>query len=113
MTPAEFQTLHITQSPGMNTNTHTSNSITFSFSIVLIAPIQIDSTSSCCHCQNSFTNRFTKDSLRQLLVDMLQVNSFFTLSSISFISSKNDEEFVTGLHNAYTEKQNGLHRIYS
>jgi len=79
MTPAEFQTLRITQSP------------------VLIAPLQIDSTSSCCHCQNSSVNRFSKNTLRQLLVDML----------------KNDEEFVTGLHNAYSEKQNGLHRIYS
>jgi len=79
MTPAEFQTLRITQSP------------------VLIAPVQINSTTSCCHCQNSSMNRISKDTLRQLLLDMLQ----------------NDEEFVTGLHNAYTEKQNGLHRIYS
>jgi transcriptional regulator of met regulon len=76
MTPAEFQTFRIPQSP------------------VLIAPVQINSTSSCSHCQN---NRLSKDTLRQLLMDMLQ----------------NDEEFLTGLHNAYTEKQNGLRRIYS
>ncbi|CAF0834176.1 unnamed protein product [Adineta steineri] len=83
MTPAEFQTLRMPQSP------------------VLVAPIQIASTSSSCHhCQHQPTscmNRFSKDSLRQLLVDMLQ----------------NDEEFLTGLHNAYTDKQNSLHRIYS
>ncbi|UJR10501.1 hypothetical protein I4U23_014704 [Adineta vaga] len=83
MTPSEFQTVRTIQSP------------------ILIAPIQTSSTpSSCCHCQhqqNSSTNRFSKDTLRQLLVDMLQ----------------NDEEFLAGLHNAYTEKQNGLHRIFS
>ncbi|CAF3390249.1 unnamed protein product [Rotaria sp. Silwood1] len=82
MTPAEFQTLRITQSPSF------------------IPSIQNDVTTSCCHCQNqqiSSMNPFSKDTLRQLLIDMLQ----------------NDEEFLTGLHNAYTEKQNDLHRIYS
>jgi len=81
MTPAEFQTLRVTQSP------------------VLIVPTQTE-TSSCIHCQHqqsSFINQFSKDNLRQLLVDMLQ----------------NDEEFVTGLHNAYLEKQTILQRIYS
>ncbi|CAF1316087.1 unnamed protein product [Adineta ricciae] len=83
MTPSEFQTIHPIQSP------------------VLIAPSQIAiSPPSYCHCQhssNSSTDRFSKDALRKLLVDMLQ----------------NDEEFLTGLHNAYVEKQNSLHRIFS
>ncbi|CAF2095494.1 unnamed protein product [Rotaria magnacalcarata] len=78
MTPAEFQTLQIPQTP------------------VFIPQIQTDPVASCLHCQNSSMNRFSKDTLRQLLIDML----------------KNDEEFLTGLHNAYTEKQNDLHRIY-
>lgn len=40
--------------------------------------------------------QISKDTLRLLLIDMLH----------------NDEEFITSLHNAYTEKQNSLHRIY-
>ncbi|CAF1156161.1 unnamed protein product [Rotaria sordida] len=82
MTPAEFQTLQLTQSPAF------------------IPSIPNDVITSCRHCQNqqiSSMNYFSKDTLRQLLIDMLQ----------------NDEEFLTGLHNAYTEKQNDLHRIYS
>ncbi|CAF0876288.1 unnamed protein product [Rotaria sp. Silwood1] len=83
MTPADFQTLHFTESP------------------VRFSPTQIDSSSTSCHrCQHQQSpsvNHFSKDYLRHLLVDMLQ----------------NDEELVTGLHNAYIKKQTILHRIYS
>ncbi|UJR35391.1 hypothetical protein I4U23_028148 [Adineta vaga] len=80
MTPAEFQTLQNTPSPGkFNENVSGSNDL-----------------SSCHQCQQ-VESSFSKDNLRQLLVDILQ----------------NDEEFVTGLHNAYIEKQIHLHRLYS
>ncbi|CAF0803806.1 unnamed protein product [Rotaria sordida] len=77
MTPADFQTLSFTESP------------------VGAAPTQIEPSSSsasshhCQHQQSSSTNHFSKDYLRQLLVDMLQ----------------NEEGLVTGLYNAYIEKQ--------
>jgi hypothetical protein len=83
MTPAEFQTLRSAQSP------------------VLIVPIRTESSSSSCiHCQHQQSpslNHFSKDNLRQLLVDMLQT----------------DEELVTGLHNAYLDKQTILYHRYS
>jgi hypothetical protein len=83
MTPAEFQTLRIAQSPVISTQTESSSS----------------SSSSCIHCQHqplSSLNNFSRDHLRQLLVDMLQ----------------HDEDFLTGLYNVYLEKQTILHRLY-
>ncbi|CAF0846805.1 unnamed protein product [Adineta steineri] len=81
MRPADFQALQITQSPVLTTSTQ-------------------NESLSCNHCeqqQSPSVNQFSKDNLRQLLVDILQ----------------NDEEFVTGLHNAYIEKQTILRRVYS
>ncbi|CAM4871706.1 unnamed protein product [Rotaria socialis] len=84
MTPADFKTLRLPKSP------------------VHSAPAQAESSfSASCyqwqHPQSLSTNSFSKDNLRKLLVHMLQ----------------NDEELVTGLHDAYIEKQAILNRIYS
>ncbi|CAF1682807.1 unnamed protein product, partial [Adineta ricciae] len=81
MTPAEFQALQTTPSP------------------VPIVLGSNDLLSSHCYQQpqSPSVNQFSKDNLRQLLVDILQ----------------NDEDFVTGLHNAYIEKQIHLRRLYS
>lgn len=57
--------------------------------LVLVIPTQSESytsPSSCTHCQHPPTSSFTRDHLRQLLVDMLQVIIEFS-SSIDVFSS--------------------------
>jgi len=86
--------------------------------LVLTVSAQQNDSSSCHHCQHQQSpsiNHFSKDNLRQLLVDMLQVRYSFIykINFLMFFFLKNDEEFVTGLHNAYIEKQTISRHIYS
>jgi len=63
----------------------------------LMTPAEFQHKSPTLHAPESNDQRkISKDTLRLLLIDMLH----------------NDEEFITSLHNAYTDKQNSVHRIY-
>ena len=75
MTPAEFQALQMTPSPGnhrffLRTSRH--------FFSVPIALGSNDLLTSHCYQQpqSPSVNQFSKDNLRQLLVDILQVTEF-------------------------------------
>jgi hypothetical protein len=68
MTPAEFQT----KSPGRTMQTH----IRYVYHIeilVLLASTQLETSAQCDHCQNPTMNHLSKEMLRQLLLNMLQV----------------------------------------